>query len=146
MMDPSHPTSPSAQAEIEAEATRAASAPLLKTKTDQTNYLLHDTQSIERSLASLVKNQECLERIMESKFHALDIKLTKPTTIVDSKEVDEAKLSSNDDGTTLSTTTKFTTMPRSCAVPVPEMGAKISTPAATTNVAPPAPQVSTPPD
>jgi hypothetical protein len=57
-----------------------------------------------------VKNQESLERIVETKFHDLDVKVTELTTIVNSrkKSVDEAKQHSSDDeveGTGLPTTT-----------------------------------------
>jgi hypothetical protein len=85
VMDPSHPTSAEAQANIEAakaaKAAKEASAPSsstaqLKTKSDQMTYLLETTQRIEQSLANLVKNQASLERIVETKFYDLDVKVT----------------------------------------------------------------------
>ena len=109
-------------------------------------YLLQASQRIERSLANLVENQKSLERVFETKLHALDIKVTEIATTVEQlkSDVENSKMSSDDDddGTTLPTTTQFQTMPRSAAVPVPSDRATMSAPAATTADPPP---VSTPP-
>ena len=77
MISPSHPTSAAAQAQAEtATAPSSSTAPLLKTKANQMSYLLQVAHRIERGLAKLVKNQGSLERIIETKFHDLDVKLT----------------------------------------------------------------------
>jgi hypothetical protein len=85
VMDPSHPTSIEAgeriRAAAAAKAAKEASQP--KSKSDQMTYLLEATQRIEQSLANLVKNQESLERIVETKFHDLDVKATEIQTTVD---------------------------------------------------------------
>ena len=54
---------------------------------------------IERSLANLVKKQESFERIIETKLHDLDVKVTEVQTTVESlkMEVDEARLHSSSD-------------------------------------------------
>jgi hypothetical protein len=63
--------------------------------------------------ANLTKNQESQKRIVETKFHGLDVKVTELTTTVDSlkKEVDDAKLGfsidDEDVGTGLPMTTQF---------------------------------------
>ena len=85
VMDPSHPTSAQAQEKIrvakEAKAAKKASAPNapianLKFKSDQMTYLLEATLRIEQSLANLTQNQASLERIVETKIHDLDVKIT----------------------------------------------------------------------
>jgi hypothetical protein len=56
-------------------------------------YLLRATQRIERSLANLAENQKSLERIVETKFHDLDIKVTEILTVVETlkSHVDEVR-------------------------------------------------------
>ena len=71
---------------------------ILKTKQDYITYLLEATLRIEKSLANLTKNQESLERIVESKMYDLDVKVTETQTIVE-KLRDDAE-DSNDRPTT----------------------------------------------
>ena len=71
-----------------AKATKEASQPedstvMLKTKQDQLSYPLEATVRIEKGLATLTQNQESLERIIETKFHDLDVKVTAIQTIVE---------------------------------------------------------------
>src|SRR5215216_4073643 len=84
-MDETHPTCEAAQEKIEkakaAKAAKSASAPsasivLPKTKQDQLTFLLEATMRIEKGLATLTQNQESLERIIETKFHDLDVKVS----------------------------------------------------------------------
>ena len=49
---------------------------MLKTKQDQLSYLLEDIMRIEKGLATPTQNQESLEKIIETKFHDLDVKVT----------------------------------------------------------------------
>ena len=70
-----------------AKAARAASAPnasqvMLKTKQDQLSYLLEATVRIEKGLSTLNRNKESLERIIETKFHDLYVKVTEIQTTV----------------------------------------------------------------
>jgi hypothetical protein len=102
-------------------------------------------------MANLVANQKSLERIIETKFYDLDIKVTEMQTTVESlkKEVDEAKNASSDDekhyGSVLPTTTQFRTQLRSAAVP-DTTRAIVSAPAVTSSIPPSAaPVVATPP-
>ena len=92
VMDASHPTCAEAQEKIErakaAKAPNAASAPDAsvanhKTKKYQLSYLLEATVGIEKSLATLTQNQESLDRIIETKFHDLDVKVTEIETVVE---------------------------------------------------------------
>jgi flagellar capping protein FliD len=56
---------------------------MLKTKQDQLSYLLEATVRIEKGLATLTQNQESLERIIETKFHDLDVMVTEIQTTVE---------------------------------------------------------------
>ena len=56
---------------------------MLKTKQDQLSYLLEATVRIEKGLATLTQNQESLERIIETKLHDLDVKVTEIQTSVE---------------------------------------------------------------
>ena len=46
-------------------------------------YFLEASLRINRSLANLVKNQESLERIVETNIHDLDVKLKEVQTVVE---------------------------------------------------------------
>ena len=92
VMDPSHPTLAQAQEKIrkakEAKVAQEASTPNapianLKTPKDQMTYLLKATLRIEQSLANLTQTQASFERIIETKFHDLDVKVTEIQTTVE---------------------------------------------------------------
>ena len=121
-----------------------ASQVFLKSKQDQLGYLIQSTLRIEQGLATLTKNQESLERIVETKFYDLDVKITEIQTAVEQlqEEAEEKKGKS--------TTDAFARVPigqRSAAVPVPDTRATASAPAATAPMPPlaatPAPTTST---
>ena len=85
VMDASHPTSVEAQEKREkAKEEKAAKTPsaeeasqiFLKSKQDQLSYLIQATLRIEKGLDTLTQNQESLERIIETKIHDLDVKVT----------------------------------------------------------------------
>ena len=65
----------------------------MKSKQDQLGYLIASTLRIEKGLATLTQNQESLERIIEQKFYALDVKVTEIQSVVEQlqEEVDEKK-------------------------------------------------------
>ena len=116
-----------------------ASQVFLKSKQDQLAYLIQSTLRIEKGLATLTQNQESLERIIETKFYDLDLKVTEIQTTVEKvqEEAEERKGKA--------TTDAFQRVPRgqrSAAVPVADTRATTSAPAATTSVPPP---VATPP-
>ena len=60
-----------------------ASQVFLKSKQDQLGYLIASTLRIEKGLATLTQNQESLERVIEQKFYALDVKVTEIQTVVE---------------------------------------------------------------
>ena len=86
-------------------------------------------------MATLTRNQESLERIIETKFYDLDLKVTKIQTTVDQlqEEAEERKGKA--------TTDAFQRVPRgqrSAVVHVPDSRATTLAPTATTLVPPPA--------
>ena len=89
---------------------------------------------IEKGLATLTQNQESLERIIETKFYDLDLKVIEMQTTVEQlqEEAEERKGQATIDA--------FQRVPRgqrSAAVPVTDTRATTSAPATTTSVAPP---------
>ena len=85
VMDENEPSSVQAQKKREkAKAQKAAKMPtteeasqvFLKSKQDQLGYLIQATLRIEKGLATLTQNQESLQRIIETKFDDLDLKVT----------------------------------------------------------------------
>ena len=60
-----------------------ASQVFFKSKQDQIGYLIQSTLRIEKGLATLTQNQESLERIVETKFYDLDLKVTKIQTALE---------------------------------------------------------------
>ena len=116
-----------------------ASQVFLKSKQDQLAYLIQATLRIEKGLATLTQNQESLERIIETKFYDLDLKVTEIQTAVEQlqEEAEERKGQA--------TTDAFQRVPtgqRSAAVPMADTRGTTSAPAATASVPPP---VATPP-
>ena len=102
VMDAEDPTSVEAQEKREkAQAEKATKMPsaeedsqvFLKSKQDQLGYLIQATLRIEKGLATLTKNQESLERIIETKFYDLDLKVTEMQTTVEQlqEEAEERK-------------------------------------------------------
>ena len=85
VMDENEPSSVQAHERREkARAEKAAKMPSveeasqvsLKSRQDQMAYLIQATMRIEKGLATLTQNQESLERIIETKFYDLDLKVT----------------------------------------------------------------------
>jgi hypothetical protein len=71
----------------EALAAKKAAEATAKPKTTA-EHLLEATQRIEQRLASIVQSQESLERIVDEKIHALDVKLTEVQITVNKLEAD----------------------------------------------------------
>ena len=76
-----------------------ASQVFLKSKQDQLGYLIQATLRIEKGLATLTQNQESLERVTETKFYDLDLKVTKMQTAIEQlqEEAEERKGKSTTD-------------------------------------------------
>ena len=143
-MNEEDPTSVQAQEKrAKAKAEKAAKMPsveeasevFLKSKQDQLAYLIQSTLRIEKGLATLTQNQESLERIVETKFYDLDLKVTEIQTTVEQLQ-EEAEEKRGE-----ATTDAFQRVPRgqrSAAVPVLDTRATTSAPTATALVPPPA--------
>ena len=85
VMNEDDPTSMQAQEKkAKAKAEKAAKMPsveeasqvFLNSKQDQLAYLIQATLRIEKGLVTLTQSQESLERIIETKFYVLDLKVT----------------------------------------------------------------------
>ena len=92
VMNEEEPSSVQAQEKrAKAKAEKAARMPsaeeasqvFLKSKQDQLGYLIQATLRIEKGLATPTQNQESLERIVETKFYDLDLKVTEIQTAVE---------------------------------------------------------------
>ena len=111
-------------------------------------YLLEATLRIERSLANLTQTQASFERIIETKFHDLDVKVTEIQTTVEQLQgdVDTVKQARSDDSEDeRPTIEQFQQVPRaarSAVIPVVDPRTTVSAPAATATVPQ---QVSPPP-
>src|SRR3954468_9705438 len=89
----------------------------LKSKQEQLGYLIASTLRIEKGLATLTRNQESLERIMEQKFYDLDVKVTEIQSAMEQLQDDMQERKGK------TTTDAFARVPRaqrSSAVPNPD--------------------------
>lgn len=153
VMDNTHPSSATAReaakvTSIEVVRNAPVQPPQLKTRDEKMSFLVITIQGMEKKVSEILLNHKSLDRITETKFHDLDVKVTELTTIFQQiqHEVDSVKIpcssSDDDDELPLPTTTPFRTQKRSTIVPVPKerpcLLAQASAPA-------PTPPVSTPP-
>lgn len=92
VMDAEDPTSVEAhERKGKAKAEKAAKMPgtgeasevFIKSKQDQIGYMIQATLRIEKGLATLTQNQVSLERIIETKFYDMDLKVTEIQTAVE---------------------------------------------------------------
>ncbi|KAE8815098.1 hypothetical protein D1007_07607 [Hordeum vulgare] len=87
-------------------------------------FLVSSVQGMEKNIHEILQSQKSLERVVETKFHDMDVKVTELTTIVKQlqHEVDSVEIprsDDEDDGEEESsplTTTRFSTQPRSAVV------------------------------
>jgi hypothetical protein len=162
VMDEDDPNSVQGQEKIAAakkamDAEKAAEASAKPQTTAE--KLLEATQRIEQRLASIVQSQESLERIVDEKIHALDVKLTEVHTTVNKLEADieqakadkEELLREMQDDLVQDSSRQTAQVPRgsrSAAIPVPDTRTTASAPpiapvVLAVDIAPP--PVSTPP-
>ena len=80
-----HEKKEKARAEKAAKMASAAEASevFLKSKQDRLGYLIQAILRVEKVLATLTQNQESLERIIETKFYDLDLKVTEIQTAIE---------------------------------------------------------------
>ncbi|KAE8782540.1 nucleolysin tiar [Hordeum vulgare] len=69
-------------AEAEAARNMPPPVPQLRTQAEQMAFLVSIVQGMERNIQDLMQNQKSLERVVETKFHNMDMKVTELTSIV----------------------------------------------------------------
>ncbi|KAE8809786.1 nucleolysin tiar [Hordeum vulgare] len=69
-------------AEAEAARNMPPPVPQLRTQAEQMAFLVSTTQGMEKNIQEIMQNQKSLERVVETKFHNMDMKVTELTTIV----------------------------------------------------------------
>ncbi|KAE8779780.1 nucleolysin tiar [Hordeum vulgare] len=68
--------------EAEAARNRPPHVPQLRTPAEQMAFLVSTVQGMEKNIQVIIQNQKSLERVVETKFHNMDVKVTELTTIV----------------------------------------------------------------
>ncbi|KAE8768629.1 hypothetical protein D1007_59883 [Hordeum vulgare] len=99
-----------------------------RTLVDQMAFLVRIVQCMEKNIQEIMQNQKSLERVVETKFHNMDVKVTELTTIarqlrhkVDSVEIPRSEDEDDDkDESPPPATTRFNTRSLSAAVPAQE--------------------------
>jgi hypothetical protein len=153
VMDPDHPTSATAQ--TQAEAARDSSSQVPRSRSEQMDLLLSSVLSMQKDIGNILKNQESLSRIVDTKFHILNNKVDELTVTVNElkKEVDAVPSphstddddDDDEDDSPLRPGTHFTTQARSATVPAPDLRPSSSAPATVTSApSAPVPPVATP--
>ncbi|KAI5013153.1 hypothetical protein ZWY2020_028107 [Hordeum vulgare] len=82
--DPSPAAARMAAQEAEPEAARNEPPPVphLRTQAEQISFLVSSVQGMEKNIQEILQSHKSLERVVETKFHDMDVKVTKLTTIV----------------------------------------------------------------
>ena len=86
VMDLNHPSSATArqQADVaKVQIARDAPAPQLRSREGQMPFLVRTIHGMEKNISEIFWNEKSLERIMETKFHDLDVKVTELATIIE---------------------------------------------------------------
>ncbi|KAE8773713.1 hypothetical protein D1007_54018 [Hordeum vulgare] len=108
-------------ADDEAARNRSPPVPKLITPAEQMEFLVSTVQGMEKNIQEIMQNQKSLERVVETKFHNMDVKVTELTTIVRQlqHEVDSVEIPRSEDEddeeeeeSPPPTTTQFSTRPR----------------------------------
>ncbi|KAE8779028.1 hypothetical protein D1007_47982 [Hordeum vulgare] len=121
-------------ADAEAARNRPPPVPQLITPTEQMVFLVSTVQGMEKNIQEIMQNPKSLERVVETKFHNMDVKVTELTTIVRQlqHEVDFVEIGCSEDAgedkdddddedeSPPPTTTRFSTRPRLAPVPARE--------------------------
>ncbi|KAE8792678.1 hypothetical protein D1007_32792 [Hordeum vulgare] len=95
-------------------------------------FRVSSVQGMEKNIKQILQNQKSLERVVDTKFHNMDVKVTELNTIVKQlhDKVDFVQVPRSDDDddndddddeeSRPRTTTKFSTKPRFASIPAPE--------------------------
>ncbi|KAE8798045.1 nucleolysin tiar [Hordeum vulgare] len=86
-------------AEAEAARNGTALVPQLKTQAEQMAFLVSTVQGMDKNIQEIMQNQKSPERVVETKFHNMDFKVTELTTIVRQlqDEVDSVEIPRSED-------------------------------------------------
>ncbi|KAE8815113.1 hypothetical protein D1007_07625 [Hordeum vulgare] len=117
-----------------AEVTQAKAArnepppvPRLRTQVEKMAFLVSFFQGMEKNIQEMLQNHKSLERVVETKFHDRDVKVTELTTIVkqlqhevDSVEIPHSDDDDDDEESPPLTTTRFSTQPTPADIPAQE--------------------------
>ncbi|KAE8774736.1 hypothetical protein D1007_52826 [Hordeum vulgare] len=117
--------------EVEPARNRPPPVPRDMTQAEMMAFLVSSVQGMEKNIQEILQNQKNLERVVETKFHDMDVKVMELNTIVKhlQHDIDSVQIprSDDDDGSDDDdeelpprTTTQFSTKPRSAVVPAPE--------------------------
>ncbi|KAE8821127.1 hypothetical protein D1007_00749 [Hordeum vulgare] len=68
--------------EAVAARNRPPPVPWLRTQAEQMAFLVSSVQGMEKNIQEILQSQKILETFVETKFHDMDVKVTKLTTIV----------------------------------------------------------------
>ncbi|KAE8790906.1 nucleolysin tiar [Hordeum vulgare] len=61
---------------------RPPPVPQIKTQAEQMAFLVSSIQGMEKNIQEILQSHKSLERVMETKFHDMDVKVSELTTIV----------------------------------------------------------------
>ncbi|KAE8781188.1 hypothetical protein D1007_45587 [Hordeum vulgare] len=107
-------------ADAEAARNVPTRVPQLKNQAEQMEFLISSIQGMEKNIQEILQSQKSLERVVETKFHDMDVKVTELTTIVKQLQHEVASVeiprSDDDEESPPLTTTRFSTRPRSAAL------------------------------
>ncbi|KAE8809970.1 hypothetical protein D1007_13289 [Hordeum vulgare] len=83
-MDNNDPNSAAARmaAEPETPRNRPPPVPQLRTQAEQMAFQVSSLQGMEKNIKEILQTQKSLERVMETKFHDMDVKVSELATIV----------------------------------------------------------------
>ncbi|KAE8784022.1 hypothetical protein D1007_42382 [Hordeum vulgare] len=86
---------------VEAEAARNRPPPVPhpRAQAEQMAFLVSTVQGMEKKIQEIMQNQKSLERVVGTKFHNMDMKVTELTTIVRQlqHEVDSIEIPRSED-------------------------------------------------
>ncbi|KAE8780603.1 hypothetical protein D1007_46240 [Hordeum vulgare] len=68
--------------ESEAARNRPPPVPQLRTQAEQMAFLVSTVQGMDKNIQEIMQNQKSLERVVETKFHNMDVKVIELTTII----------------------------------------------------------------
>ncbi|KAE8816234.1 nucleolysin tiar [Hordeum vulgare] len=86
-------------AKADATRNRQPPVPQLRTQAEQMAFLVSSSQGMEKNIQEILQSQKSLERVVETKFHDTDVKVSELTTIVKQlqHEVDSVEIPRSDD-------------------------------------------------